>query len=337
MLWRSTCRANCQEASRGLRRTLHDMIQPFVPRPKEFLRILTECHALIGGVFALGFLLRRPGFSVKALDLFTSDMWFQVLLEYLVYSPFVSHHTVFEGIIQSPTAYRRQRCIRRRAHFVTASGLHIYIHESSTLSACSPIARTWTTVLMNFVTETSFACGYPRLTLRSHALLADLALDVMTSEDFSAMSFLILQRIRFALDSTVWPRYRAWRRNVRLPGVIPCLRELFICPDQGRYFGDPGSIMSFIDPLSMNSRVASARALPPYGHMVAWRLWSSCICDGGCAQVDKILVSGVVTMPMVLVSNPVFQRPPTIGDWFTHFDKTFMPIPARGRRRAATI
>ncbi|KAI0745185.1 hypothetical protein C8Q76DRAFT_606243 [Earliella scabrosa] len=313
------------------------MIMPFVPRPKEFLRILTECHALIGGVFALGFLLRRPGFTVKVLDLFTSDMWFQVLLEYLVYSPFISHHTIFEGIVHSPTAYRRQRCIRRCAHFVTGSGLHILIHESNTLSPCSPIARTWTTVLMNFVTETSFACAYPRLTLQRHGLLADLALDIMAGEDFNSMSFLILQRVRFAMDSTVWPEYRARRRNFRLPGIIPCLRDLYLCPDQGRYFGDPGSIMSFIDPLSLTSRAAHARSLPPYGRMVAWRLWSSCACDGGCAQTDKILVNGIVTMPMVLVPNPIFQRPSVPDDELVHFDKTFFPLPKRSRRRAVTI
>ena len=340
MQWKLACRASLSEVNRGLRRTLHDMILRFLPRPKEFLRILTECHALIGGVFALAFMLRDPTVAVKNLDLYTSEMWFQVLLEYLVYSPFISHHTIFNGISHCTVGYRRKRTIRRRAFFVTSTGLHIQIHESCTVSACSPIAGSWTTALMNFVTENSFGCAYPRLTLQRRGLLSDLAMDstFMTQDDFRAMAFMLLHNVHFALDATAFPEFRQYRVPDRVQHIIPCLRHLYLCPDQGRYFGDPGCLLAFIHPLCETHSDAQRRRVPPYGFMVAWRLWTSYVCEGRCAYNDYVLQEGIVAIPTLFVDNHVFRRGEAEGA--PQSDDSHLSLRrfrTRGRRRAVSV
>ena len=96
MSWRAACTTTYLDIAAALRSTLLDMLSRFIPRPTEFLRVLTECHALIGGLFALAFVLRNRGLTGRTIDVFTTRDWLPKLLEYLLYSPFISDHITFQ-------------------------------------------------------------------------------------------------------------------------------------------------------------------------------------------------------------------------------------------------
>ena len=59
---------------------------------------------------------------------------------------------------------------------------HCQLREerSSSLSPITPITRSWTSATINYVTETSFGCAYPELTLHRRALVADMCLTGLT-------------------------------------------------------------------------------------------------------------------------------------------------------------
>ncbi|KAI0711636.1 hypothetical protein C8Q76DRAFT_797907 [Earliella scabrosa] len=316
------------------------MLRQYIPCVREFLRILTECRALIGGVFALGFLLRDPEIDPGFMDIYVNDLWFQVLVEYLVYSPILSPTLTFKGVTISGASLRERRDIRRTASFSNPHGLSINVHESSTVSACSPISRAYTSALMNYITDHSFACAYPRLTFARKGLVSDLNLDIVTDEEFCALASLLRSGWVFASDLSQWPNLRLGNPSPTLPGTYPCARSVFACPDQGRYFGDLGSLVAFIDPMADDYRAAFRRGLPPYGHMVAWRMWGSSMCMDGCAVNDTVLPPGIVSIPMMLVDDPLFRSSGAPRRDPSHPPRTLlttMPGPIRVRGRAQSV
>ena len=76
-----------------------------------------------------------------------------------------------------------------------------------------------------------------------------------------------------------------------------------MCPQQGRYFGDDGSLLDFMDPLRADLTLLKERSIPPYGHMAVWRLPSYVICDNQCDEVDDILFPGMLTAPIMFETN----------------------------------
>ncbi|KAI0745906.1 hypothetical protein C8Q76DRAFT_790222 [Earliella scabrosa] len=58
----------------------------------------------------------------------------------------------------------------------------------------------------------------------------------------------------------------------------PCYVEQNMCPQQFRYFGDPPSLIDFIDPLSGDRERVEEQCMPPMGTVVIWKLFSSYQC-----------------------------------------------------------
>ena len=337
LLWRAVCRASCGRVTRVLQSTMHHMVRRYLPCPRDFLRILRDCRAVLGGIFALAFMLRDDSIISAALDVFIDENCFPILLEYLTYSPFVSPHVVFDRITAPTPSFRHQRDIRRCARFITATGRKIHIHESRTVSCYSPIGRSWTTALMNFVTEDSFSCAYPRLTLSRRALFSELTLESLTDDDYENVQLLLSHGFLFALHSSHWPEYRVDIGTRQNPHTVPCMRHLYLCPDQGRYFGDPGSLFAFICPLTHNHTLAYATSRPPYGYMTVWRLWTMASCDNGCAYTDGILPGGVISMPLFLVADPIFSRLSLSATETLPSSSSFTGTTVSRRNRAYTV
>ncbi|KAI0709397.1 hypothetical protein C8Q76DRAFT_626209 [Earliella scabrosa] len=306
MLWRQASRATCSEVTRCLRRTLHSMLDRYLPCTREFLRLLTHCHALIGGVFALAFIIRDTTLHSKILQVYTNDVWFQVLLEYLIYSPFVSPHILFDGITVTASTIQDSQDIRRCGQFTTNTGFRIHVYESRTISACSPISRSCASALMNFVNEDCFASAYPRLAFQRLSLISDMMLDNLTEDDRASIRTLLRAGFKFGVEPAQWPEYRPPASSPAFVGKSPCLRRLFICPDQGRYFGDPGSFLEFVDPISNGHQAALLRGVAPYCHMAVWRMWTSRACTQDCGHHDDVLHGGIISMPMLFVTSSVF-------------------------------
>ncbi|KAI0681619.1 hypothetical protein C8Q76DRAFT_637574 [Earliella scabrosa] len=316
MLWRQVCRASRAQTTAALRRTLDNLLMRFLPTSRELLRLVTECHAFLGGEFALSFLLRDPRLQPNSLEVFTSDGWFHTFTDYLKYSPFVSPHLKFRGIGLFIRPHSQIREVRRYASFLARSGREIRVYESDSLSALTPITRSWCTALVNYVTETSFGCAYPQLTLRRLAIVADMCLTGMSIEERQTMDAMLAAGFTFTFHL---PEYSGGTRDVEqyAPGLFPCLRAKYVCPDQGRYFGDVASLGAFIDPSTDNHRTAFQQSQAPYGLMAAWRMWTSGACSGGCAMIDDVLNGGAVSLPMVIVEDDIFrlQHVPYKREW----------------------
>lgn len=83
-----------------------------------------------------------------------------------------------------------------------------------------------------------------------------------------------------------------------------CWRHLYICPSQGRYFGDRGSFVDFFDPLARGEAYCARRNIPPFGPMVVWRVLSNFDCDKNCDIYDDVLENGVTSIPVILRQDP---------------------------------
>ena len=83
-----------------------------------------------------------------------------------------------------------------------------------------------------------------------------------------------------------------------------CWRHLYICPSQGRYFGDRGSFVDFFDPLTGCEAYCAVRSIAPFGPMIVWRVLSTFNCEEGCDIYDDVLEEGVSSVPVIFRKDP---------------------------------
>ena len=83
-----------------------------------------------------------------------------------------------------------------------------------------------------------------------------------------------------------------------------CWRHLYICPAQGRYFGDQGSFVDFFDPLGRGEAYCAQRNIPPFGPMIVWRVLSNFDCENNCDIYDEVLEEGVTYIPVLFRQGP---------------------------------
>ena len=98
----------------------------------------------------------------------------------------------------------------------------------------------------------------------------------------------------FEEDPAVWTEYSGESGPDVHSSPLECLRSQYLCPQQGRYFGDDGSMVCFMDPLNVDFSRLKDKCVPPYGVMAVWRLLSRVVCDARCEEVDDILAPGVI-------------------------------------------
>ena len=161
----------------------------------------------------------------------------------------MSPHLKFRGIGLFISPHRQIREVRRYASFIARSGRELRVYESESLSAITPITRTWCTALVNYVTETSFGCAYPQLTLRRLTVVADMCLTGMSLEERQTMDAMMAAGFTFAFHPAqlLETDDRALDAEELPRGLYPCLRAKYVCPAQGRYFGDVASRVSCKD------------------------------------------------------------------------------------------
>lgn len=305
--WRAVCQGSKLHVSLALTHRLRRMVREFTPVPGELLALVTRHSGLIGGVFALSFLLQAP-LLPATMDIYVSDEMFHQIVDGFNTSATLSPTLTYHGIITSSPSYRRQREICRHASYATPTSRHIRIHECGTLSPCSAIVRTWTTGLMNFVTETYLGCAYPVLTFNRLALISDVTLFNLAPDERIVMDSLSKAGFSFASHAGNWDMYKSMlpthvSLSVSAVNVFPCFREKYICPDQGRFFGDPGSLLFSFAPNIHDT----ARRTHPLRHMAIWRMCTSGYCHRGCAWSDDSLPRGILSLPTLLVDDVMFD------------------------------
>ena len=92
----------------------------------------------------------------------------------------------------------------------------------------------------------------------------------------------------------------------------------FICPGQGRYFGDRGSFVGLVSPLDCGAEeLTNIRALL-FGCTIVWRLSSSYQCVMKCDRRDRLLPVGVTSHVVTFVYDElqtVDYITPARGRW----------------------
>lgn len=87
------------------------------------------------------------------------------------------------------------------------------------------------------------------------------------------------------------------------PRTEECWRPRYLCPSQGRFFGDRGSFVDFFDPLGGAEEHCNKNGIPPFGPMVVWRLLRTFNCEKGCDLWDDALEAGLRPRTRVMALN----------------------------------
>lgn len=206
--WRLTCKANYYQAIGSLRRSLTRMLGKFVPAPLAFLSIIDTNRGVLGGLFALAFILRDPSMLRTRLDVYASHHEFKALCTSLLTDTRINktivhhmykHHTVLDAL---RTLVPTILIIR------TASETTIRVHRSYTSSSTAPVTRAPCTALSNFVTAYSFGCSHPLLTLNCRALFSDQDIPEIPVRDRAIYDTLAKHNFTFAFLPSAWPEFR---------------------------------------------------------------------------------------------------------------------------------
>lgn len=332
--WRAACRATYAHATRSLRRTLTRLLLRFVPQPGALLSILSRFRGAIGGITAIAFLLRDAGLRCNVLQIYTASRMYVPFVEGLRRCPSNSKAIAHIHVGKVTRTFMAQRDINAFASIQLVNGLHIIVYRSCTITPLSGIVLGGSSALMNFVTEHSFGCAYPRLTLNRRALLCDHRLEHFSDADHVVMDTLLAGGFGFAISAGAWPGFHGNAEGIDDDGensVMPCYRGEWVCPHQARFFGDGGSMVTLMDPLGPDVARARFYGVPPFGPMVMWRLLSSFECAAKCGDFDELLHKWIISTPVLTLPCPFPLS------FTTRIDPPRESTSNIGRRRARSV
>ena len=315
MLWRASNRQNYKDVCQEFRRSLEDLLINFVPSPTALLTLLTDTHALLSGEFALCYMLQDASLTAHTLDIYVGSVWFDVFMERFDADGEVSGYQTEWFINTHLNSYAESRHVTDTLDISLSNGNMISVHAAASPSACHAIACSPTSLGTTFITEFSFAIAYPRLTLNRRAIVCWDSLAEGTNVELDMYARLEDNGFSFEEDPTVWAEYSGEACHGAEYSPFHCLRELYLCPQQGRYFGDEGSMVCFMDTLSVDVTMLKDRCVPPYGISAVWRLPSNVLCDAQCEEFDDIIAPGVIATSIMFQSDTTITAnhpPPTL-------------------------
>ena len=302
--WRATCRLNYMQSRKSLHRTVMKHLNPFVPSPSAITDIVTTHHALFGGEFALCFLLRDSTYRPETLEIFASSHEYAALVAAVLEHPRIQPYITAHAYSTYPMAFALKRMTLQTLCVSLTSGRSVHIHCSLSSTAAGGIIRSPTTALANYVSSYGFACSYPRLTLDRRGLLADFTLEDRTELDVKTMGNMLARGFSFSVSPAAWMEFQGSPDPTGALSPGRCLRSRFLCPAQGRYFGDAGTFLDYFDPLAGHDEYCAVTGQAPYGPMLVWRLMSTFLCDDDCDAYSDIMEEGTSALPVVFVKDP---------------------------------
>ena len=322
----------CEE----LQRSLKQLLSNFVPSPAALLSLLTRTHALLSGELAICYILRDGSFAPHSLEIFVGSVWFDEFIDSFGTSSELSGYQRDWWIITHVDRHVEARHVTNSLHIPLSTGRSIIIHAAASTSACHAIACSPSSLGTTFITEYSFATAYPRLTFSRRAIVR---WDLLAEGDLHEQQMydhLRTNGFSFEEDPTVWPEYSSeWCSNNAHP-YLACLRSTYLCPQQGRYFGDRGSMLCFMDRLTVDFAMLKDRCIPPYGIMAAWRLRSDLVCYGQCSDFDDLLAPGIL-VTSIKFENESFRPPALPENVPSNRTNASVDIGHRGRNRSVTL
>ena len=336
LTWRMSCHDAYLSVNQHLRSTLHCLLSRFVPNPAYFLQIIAPWGCLIVGEAALSHVLHDPSVCGASMELAIGNLYFQPFIDCLL--RLLPYGTLLHSlkVAPAPPGFPFHRHITRYAEFRLTSGLFVVLYESSTPSACDIVSGYWTTALMNFVTGYTFGCAYPRLTFNHFYLVCDSRMASMVWWDHDLA--LQLDHLNFLSDTRPLVSPVSSRGpSSDQPALDMCGKTTYVCPLQGRFFGDRGSLVLFYDGFCVDLDGLRELGVAPYGPMVMWRLPSTGTCDGDCLKKDKVMPPFIVSMLSLFAEeNSGFTRAHaifhTISDPNSRDPVVLPPANTRARR-----
>ena len=301
--WRRTCHSNYIDVCDELRDSLRLLLAEFVPSPSDLLSLITRTRALIAGELALRYVLRDGRFDPRSLDIYLGNIWFDKFVNAFFDSLALSGFCISSSVVDCTNAWIASRQTDHVFIIKLSNGKFITVHSSASPSACHAIACSPTTLGTTFVTADCFATAYPQLTLNKRAIICPEELAKCPASELDMYARLEAYGFSYEVEPSAWLSVTASTSQDSLMEEIRCPRRAYMCPQQGRYFGDDGSLLDFMDPLRADLTLLKERSIPPYGHMAVWRLPSYVICDNQCDEVDDILFPGMLTAPIMFETN----------------------------------
>lgn len=313
VVWRQTCQENYAHVTSSFRRTRNAIVRKFLTSTSAFLAALGEHNCVLGGNSALSFVLRTDDIPVDVLDVYVPSTKYAVFIDRIITDEQFTREITSSSETTFDEDFAHARQVVASTEIVLSNGRTVVIWKSMTCSPCLPIAKATNTVYMNYVNNVAFGCAYPRLTFSRRGIVCNLTREpALTAREVSSSDRLKRLGFSFAYTPFQWPEYSAVRWRPAYPGFYPCFSHVYICPSQERYFGDPGSMTVFTDPLSTHSSDVRRRGQAPYGVMAAWRLVSSFMCSNvTCFAARGILPEYTWAMPVVMVKSAfyLYRRP----------------------------
>lgn len=324
---------------------LRKIVGVYIEDPVCFLHDLDYYQGLIIGEAALAFIHRDVQLLSDCLEIAVGKLHRDDLEAVLT----ARHWLTFETTEPFPYDDR----VPNVRVFRTPNKQYIKLVCSPTDSALGPVALQGLSALANYVSNRSFGSAFPLLTLRRLSLfsgrkttvplgqaaevdVADGAEDAMTPDSptmtpdspitdslapqpLDAESVLVrrLERHGFRFRTTplelLDPAVASPRALRTSPYV--CLHNLYVCPDQSRYFGDNGSFVAFFDVVHNTTSILARQHYAPYNPSAAWRfsrLWGRCERD--CIGQDELLLYHWQHQNLLILPRMVHYGPRFVGD-----------------------
>ncbi|KAH9855226.1 hypothetical protein C2E23DRAFT_724964, partial [Lenzites betulinus] len=286
----------------------NNLLEHYVPSSDTLCAHLEETRAVIGGFAALSFLLRDSSMRPPTLEIYVASPHANHLIQLL--EDDIEMDLDIQHVLNRRSHSASLPChVRRATTFLTTRGRSITIYTSVSDSALDPIAARQCSALINWISPFIFACAYPTLTFQRRSLArapSKTPLDISSQSDYTS---LLRHGFDIRAEPSAWREYERRAYTSQHTWRQPCVRDLFLCPEQGRYFGDPGSLVTMFDLTAMDVDNLRRRREHPYAISVAWRLPSSRRpCASACGTYDPILPEGLRTFPVILVENTLRLR-----------------------------
>ncbi|KAI0359347.1 hypothetical protein OH77DRAFT_1395591 [Trametes cingulata] len=284
----------------------------YVNDPQALWDILRHARASIGGPAALAFILRDPDLFPDVLDIYVNLEYGQQLEDSLLQRQALG--LTFETAVEVGDDLANDVALppneMRSTTLRTPNGRRLIIHISTSASSIEHLVASWTSAFVNYVSADVVACAYPTLTLRRRALALPVH-ELRLLQERDAHAWLLKKGFMLARYPDAWPEYPATCKPTYDPFLWKhrCYHDLYICPDQARFFGDAGSLLALFDPLEADVEHLRQHHALPFGVVAVWRLYTGLkTCHGRCFKSDPLLLPNYYTHPAVLIGRSIRLR-----------------------------
>lgn len=285
---RATSRFLAGHSEAILRQDRRDLLRPVCQNPDALWQHLRNAKAVVGGLAALSFILRDPSIRTTTVDVYVCNTEGDALEDLIAKDASLQLTLQQSHDWNVNDTHVDSNNVLRTTTYAAASGTTMKIHTSRTLSPLTPIATACTTALMNWVSRDAFACAYPALTDNRRALGSLPYGHHHTTQ--LLFNRLLLHGFSMKTHTAQWEDYANTLPPSVEPDRYPCARALYLCVDQGRFFGDQGCMVAVFELFSNSRRKLQADQQPPYGIGAAWRLITTHRpCNGPCVTRDPVL------------------------------------------------